>query len=207
MGVAWLWSGVSGARAVELAPSPSRSRPDYTPSGGREHRRYVGTHLQSTSSPLTAGDGWALRPALKADTCSLWLRRRPTPALVLRVLPADLPALLAEVGRSRITLLVLTMQAPPRATQEAMATRCGEGNTESVKKLPLSACGLPAAAEPEQQVSPCSSSIRDTHRNKESGKMTTIDVASAMHKRASDPMMQPWQDARPAHAQWMRTTS
>jgi hypothetical protein len=44
MGVAWLWSGVSGARAVELASSPSRSRPDYTPSGGREHRRDVGTH-------------------------------------------------------------------------------------------------------------------------------------------------------------------
>jgi hypothetical protein len=77
----------------------------------------------------------------------------------LRVLRADLPALLAEVGCSRITLLVPTMQAPPRAAQEAVAAPGGEGNAESVKKLPLSACGLPAAAEPTQQVSPCSSSI------------------------------------------------
>ena len=46
-------SGVSGARAVESASSPSRSRRDDTPSSEREHRRDVGTQSlvhESTSS-------------------------------------------------------------------------------------------------------------------------------------------------------------
>jgi hypothetical protein len=110
--------------------------------------------VQSTSSAFTAGDGQALRSALgrtRAPSGYADGRWRHS----LRVFPADLPALLAKVGPGRITVLVLTMQAPPGAAKEAVAGTGDVGNTEPVKKLPvvrLRATECSEAETPSQSV-------------------------------------------------------
>jgi hypothetical protein len=92
--------------------------------------------VQSTTSPLTAGDGRAFRSAPKRTrTPSGYTvgRRRHS----LRVIHAGLCALHAEVGRGRITLLVLTTQPPPRAAQEVGGRGRRRGQRRVLKKLPV----------------------------------------------------------------------